>query len=241
MNSKREKIKAKIKALLAKTTDNGASKEEMEAALSKANQLMVSFFISEHDLKDPYIAEKCVLKEVPLVKSGYDLTNFYNSLTRLFDCHYYYNSKRIAFFGFEEDTELCGYFYNFIVKTCLKEKAKYMKSKDYAYLKQLYHGRTLAASFIKGFINGISSKMNKMYNDRKTELSSEKYSLMVIDKKTKVKDQFESLNMKIKSVSMKQIIAEESAFNQGKKIGKNINLVQGVNQSKKQSTLSLNL
>ncbi|CAA0144784.1 conserved hypothetical protein [Tenacibaculum maritimum] len=212
----------------------------MASALLKANKLMMEFFISEHDLKDPYISEKCILKEVPLIKSGYDLTGFYNSLTRLFDCHYYYNSKRIAFFGFEEDTELCAYFYSFIVKSCLKEKVKYMKSEDCAYLKKLSHGRTLSASFIKGFMKGVCLKMNRMYNDRKTELSSEKYGLMVIEKKSKVENQFKDLNMKINTISTKQIIAEESVFNQGSKVGRNINLIQGVNESKKQSTLSLN-
>ncbi len=238
--SKREKIKAKIKALLSKTIDNGASKEEMEAALFKANKLMTDFFISEHDLSDPYIAEKCILKEVPIIKSGYDLTDFYNSLTQLFDCKYFYNKNIISFFGFEEDTELCSYFYKFIVKTCLKEKAKYMKSEDYAELKKMYHGRTLSASFIKGFMLGVCVKMDKMYRERRTELSAEKYGLMVIEKKTKVQSQFGNLGLKVKTVPFNQIVAEQSAYNQGSKIGKSIDLIQGVNQGKNQSTLSLN-
>lgn len=238
--NKREKIKSKIKALLAKTTDNGASKEEMESALLKAKQLMVDFFISEHDLQDPYISEKCVLKEVSLIKSGYDLTGFYNSLTKLFDCHYYYNSKRIAFFGFEEDTELCAYFYNFIIKSCLIEKSKYLKSEDYKNLKSIYHGRTLNASFIRGFMNGVSVKMKALYNDRKLELSKDKYSLVVIEKKSKVDNQFEGLDLKIKTSKVNQFLAEESAFNSGKKIGNQLSITQGVNQSKKENQKVIN-
>lgn len=230
--SKREKIKVKIKALLAKTTDNGASKQEMESALAKAKQLMLDFFISEHDLKDPYISEKCVLKEVPLIKSGYELGMFYNSLTRLFDCYYYYNSKRIAFFGFDEDVELCAYFYTFIIKSCLLEKDLYMKSEDYKFLKKHYHGRSLSASFIKGFMKGVCDKMEKLYNDRKTELSAEKYGLVVVKKKEKVKNQFNELNLKIKTKQVKQAIVEKQAYNQGNKIGKNLSLTQGINHSK---------
>ena len=238
---KRDKIKSKIKALLSKTTDNGASKSEMESALTKANKLMLDFFISEHDLKDPYINEKCVLKEVPLIKSGCDLGLFYNELTNLFDCQYYYNSKRIAFFGFEEDTELCAYFYVFIINSCLSEKAKYLKTKEYKHLKSFYHGRTLSSSFIKGFLKGVSFKMRELYNARELELSKDKHSLVVVEKETKVKNQFEALNLKIKTSPMKQIIAEESAFNSGKKIGKELSITQGINQSKKESTILFNL
>ncbi|MFL0083674.1 DUF2786 domain-containing protein [Tenacibaculum maritimum] len=232
---KREKIKAKIKALLAKTTENGASKEEMESALSKANKLMVDFFISENDLKDPYIAEKCVLKEVPLIKSGYNLRGFFNSLTTLFDCEYYYNSTRIYFFGFEEDTELCSYFYNFIVKSCLAEKDKFVKSEKYDELKSCYHGRTLTASFIRGFVNAVSLKMKSMYNDRKLELSKDRFSLVVVEKNSKVKNQFEALNIKITTKTIKQFVAEESAFNSGKQKGNELSITQGVNESKKES------
>ena len=37
MENIQDKIKGKIKALLSKTIDNGATKEEMESALRKAN------------------------------------------------------------------------------------------------------------------------------------------------------------------------------------------------------------
>jgi hypothetical protein len=238
--NKRETIKRKIKALLSKTTDNGASKEEMESALQKANKLMVDFFISENDLSDPYIAEKCILKEVQLVKSGYDFGFFFSSLVNLFDCQYYYNNKHIAFFGFEEDTELCAYFYNFIIKSCLKEKVKYMKSSDYKGLKQFYHGRTLSSSFIKGFVKGVSIKINQLYNDRKLEISTERYGLVVTEKKIKVENQFKALDLEISRCSVKQVIAENTAYNSGKEIGKDLSITQGVHQHKKSNTPLLN-
>jgi hypothetical protein len=226
-----DRIKAKIKALLSKTVDNGASEQEMESALKKANELMLQNFISEHDLKDFAIIEKCVLKEVPLIKTGYDMTIFYASLARLFDCEYYYNKRRIAFFGFDQDTEFCAYFYNVIVKTCLKEKNVYVKSEHFQLMKSMYHGRTLSSSFIKGFLCSISDKMQIMYKERKRNVP-ESFGLMVIEKEQNVKNQFLNLDVKVKIIKEKDIIAEKCVFDRGYEEGEALNLVQGIDLRK---------
>lgn len=240
MENKREKIKSKIKALLSKTTDNGATKEEMESALAKAKELMVNFFISEHDLTDPYISEKCVLVEVPLTKSGYDMSRFYHSLSELFDCKCYYNNERIAFFGFEEDTQLCAYFYTLITKTCLAEKEKYMKSEAYKELRKMYNGKTLASSFITGFTLGVSKNLEELYDERESELSKEQYGLVVVEKKAKVELQFDELGMDLRKARSKKLKAERIAFLTGVETGEELSITQGVHSYKKESTLALN-
>lgn len=233
-----EKIKAKIKALLSKTIDNGATKQEMESSLKKANELMIQFFISEHDLKDTDVIEKCIMVEVPLVKTRYDMTLYYNSLSKLFDCEYFYNSKRIAFFGHKQDTQMCEYFYNLISKTCLNEKEKYKSSIEYQEMKCFHHGKTLISSFIKGFLIEVALKVERMYDERKSNIP-ESYGLMVIEKKSKVKKEFEKLDFKISMNKSKEMIYEEVAFNSGRKKGREIEIVQGLDDSSKQDNLIL--
>src|SRR5690554_1762073 len=65
---KNEKILKKIKALLAKTVDNGATEQEALMALNKANELMTEHYITEFDLKDIEEA-KLITIEVPLYKT----------------------------------------------------------------------------------------------------------------------------------------------------------------------------
>ena len=185
MNSK-EKIKLKIKALLSKTTENGASEHEAIMALSKAKELMEQYFITESDVKNPFLGEKCVLKSTNLVKTNYDTALFYNELSKLFDCEYYFTGLKIYFFGFNQDAELCIYFYELILKACMNEKSKFMSSEDYRLLKSKYHGRTLVSSFIKGFLLSIARKMNKMYEERKSERSKNEYGIILYSKKNKV-------------------------------------------------------
>ncbi|GEN74104.1 DUF2786 domain-containing protein [Chryseobacterium lathyri] len=233
----REKIIKRVRALLEKNQENGATEAEAMAALQKANQLMLEYYISENDISDPYIGEKCIMKEVPLIKSGYDLGIFYNDLTRLFDCEYFYNSKRIAFFGFEEDTELCAYFYNLIVKTCLKEKDLYLKSSEGKEALFFYHGRTVSSSFIKGFLIKVSYKMEEMYKNKVSNLP-EQTGLMVIRKEAKVKEQFDSMNLKIKATKT-DFTYTQMGLNAGLQKGEEFHLTQGIKQHQQDNTLRI--
>lgn len=235
---KQEKIKEKIKALLSKTIDNGASKAEMESALKKANKLMTDFFISEHDLQDSEIIKECISEQFELTKSGFDLSFFYGSLARLFDCEYYFNSKTITFFGHKQDVAMCGYFYNVISKTCLKEKDVYLKSEECLQLKKYYHGRTLSSSFIKGFLIEVSSKMEEMYKNREKNIP-DAYGLMVVEKREKVKNDFKNLGLKLRVQPQKQLTAERQAFESGKEKGQEINLIQGINDGEKSNRFAL--
>ncbi len=81
MIGSKNKIKKKIKALLAKTTENGASKEEAINALKKASELMKLYLISESDLEESIVNEKRV--------GGKRNNTFYNS-------RFYYCKKRIS-------------------------------------------------------------------------------------------------------------------------------------------------
>lgn len=228
MKKSNDKIKAKINALLQKTTANGASQQEMESALKKANQLMLEYFISEHDLKDFKIIEKCILKEVPLIKSGYDFTLFYHALSQLFDCEHFYNSKRIAFFGFEQDTEFCAYFYNVIINACIAEKNRYIKTEHYAQMKKQHHGRTLISSFIKGFQISVAKKMTVMYEERKRNVP-ESYGLMVLEKEKEVQLQYEEMNFKVRKIKDNIVTIEQEVFDKGKEAGEKLDLIQGIN------------
>ena len=226
-------IKNKINALLAKTTENGASEAEALGAMNKAKELMMQYYITEDDLTNPFEFEKCVFKKVSRPKSGYDLQGFLASLSHLFDCEHFYTKNTVTFFGFEEDTELCAYFYTFIIRACLKAKEDYMKTNDYKALITSYHGRTLVASFIKGFIYGINKKMIRMYKERVKDTPPE-VGLMVIDKRKKVEQQYKDQNIKTHEVDISFLVKEYQAFNNGQKRADETQLLYGLNAEKQE-------
>lgn len=235
---KKESIKRKIKALLEKTTENGATESEAISALQKAKELMMEHFISEHELNDPYVNENCISVSTPLFKTAYDVTNIYPALCLLFDCEHFWDSKNLTFFGYEEDVQLCLYFYNFILKACFAEKDKYAQSLEYQKLKQRYHGRTLVSSFIKGFIIAICIKIHDIYDERKSSVS-EFVGLAIIEKNKKVKQQYDAMDFRTKTIGIKQIEAEAEAFKLGYSKGKDMALTQGLNEKEREGMLAL--
>lgn len=226
---KKENITRKIKALLNKNVKNGATKHEMESALMMANTLMLEYHILEHDLIDEEQTEKLVSETFNTIKSGYDLTIFYHDLSNLFDCQYYYNSDNITFFGYKKDVMLAGYFYKLITKACLYEKDLFLKSEEAKLLRNNHHGRSLASSFIKGFLIAVSLKMDAIYKERKNTLKQE-YGLMVLDKKQRVDEEFSLLDLDLKITNIKELIVERQAFHLGEKRGEKFQLTQGITE-----------
>jgi len=235
---KNEKILKKIKALLSKTVDNGATEQEALIALSKANELMLEHYITEFDLKDVEEA-KLVTIEVPLYKTSYDLSLLYEPIAKMFDCISYYNSQRVAFFGFEDDVVLCDYFYNTITKVCFKEKEVFQNSKKYRDLKRYgFHGKTIISDFIKGFVGSISFKMYVMYKNRKSSIPIEK-GLVVLEKEQKVKVEFDNLSLKLKKARCKDLTYSTEAFHEGKDKGSEFDILQPIENKVNHNNLSL--
>lgn len=235
--SKRNKIKKKIHALLEKTVENGATKAEMESAISKANELMMEFYITLSEVKDdPYINEKCISVTIPLRNTGYDLKAFYYDLGKLFDCIHYFNSKRktITFFGYEEDVELCCYFYELITKSCMKERELFIKSEKYKELKKWVHWRSVVSSFIKGYIYEVAMKLQKKYKERESKFANTEFGLILYDKNKKVNEQFEKLNITLNGVTSNQERKSLAAYNEGAEKGESLELVQGIREHKKE-------
>ena len=224
---KRNSIKRKINALLQKTTENGASESESISAISKAKELMLEYFISEHELNNLLIIEKCTSMSTPLFKTSYEVKRLYPALCYLFDCKHFFNSESITFFGYEEDVQLCIYFYNFVMNSCFNEKTKYTKSEEYLKLNKQYHGRTLVSSYVKGFIYSISNKIVKIYDERKGTLN-ECHGIAVIEKVKKVAEQFKESNFKLETVKPMQLIVEREAFNRGSEAGRKVHITQGI-------------
>ena len=56
MNTSRKKMLERVKAILAKTMDNGCTEGEAMAALAKARELMAAYDIDEKELQD--VSEK---------------------------------------------------------------------------------------------------------------------------------------------------------------------------------------
>lgn len=236
------KVKGKIRALLNKTVENGASEQEAMLALKKANELMLENFISEHDLEgvEP---EKIIEVREPIVVASYDFTLFYGSLARLFDCENFWTTGRkgdIVFFGFESDAKLAMYFYRLVMKAAFNSIEEYKKSFEFTHAKAFYgmHGKTLVSSFVKGFTIRLAERLREMYQQRKASVPYG-MGLMVIEKDEQVEAEFNKQHPKVKGHKVNLDNLSREAFRAGVEDGEKLDLVQPLAEGVKVDTLQL--
>lgn len=233
--TKTDRIKSKIYHLLQKTESNGASRAEAESALAKASELMNQHYLSLHDVQEPFKDEVCKDRKAERFKSGYDVTLFLNSLTLLFDCEYYYTRTLVVFFGFEQDTAMCEYFYNYILKAMMNDGKQFKKSEDYAYGLELgISGRSIMASFYVGFQRQISLRMTDLLLERESKIGRET-GLVVQNKLMKVGHAFSEQGLKLRTISKRPIVRDKVGLKEGERAANRVNLNNGIDTAQKQN------
>lgn len=220
---KLERVKNQINALLEKTIENGATEEEMFLAMAKAEELMTKYSILKSQLPEKKIKEKCVLVKHPKYKTHFKTEFFIGSLADFFDCEHYWNSYYVTFFGYKEDVKLCIYFYDIILNLCFIEKQKFINSDEGKKLKRSINGRTISASFIKGFLSKIDKRLYQMYKEKKDERNSQERGIILL-KKNKVDEEFRELNFTINSVKLNRVVKEMQSYYAGQEQAENVPL-----------------
>lgn len=220
----RNRALKRIKALLNKTEENGATIEEAKSSISKANQLMKEYYLTINDIESLEENEVITTGSVDRIKIKYRDTGFLPYLSDLFDCKHFYNKKEVTFVGYDTDVKICIYLYKKITSALINDISVFKKTRTYE-VNTLYNGingRTLVSSFVSGFINGISNKMYHMFCERESNVENNQTGLMVIksEKVSKFYDQFDVRT--IKQPSNQNIVG--AAFVHGEDKGQNFNL-----------------
>lgn len=236
----KEKIKAKISALLSKTVENGASEAEAAIALKKAYELMHEYYISESELSDLFAYERCTLEQVLRVKSAYPVDAFCFNLAKTFDCFSFFNHKYQSFFGMEQDAKLCCFFYSHIIRSALTEKDKYLVSsiaRDK--IKLGYSAKKVASSFIAGFVVRISERLDEMYENRNSTIP-EGMGLVLVKKVEKVKKEYDALDFNVRAGRKRKRTVLESCFDDGCMEGDSFSISKGLKDHQTSTMLALN-
>ena len=183
-----EKIKDKIKKLLALSGDN-ANQSESESALLKAQELLLKYKIEMNELSDK--------TEVKIVKkaSAHTVNTVWEKelagiIAENFRCMMFYkndihraSSKLCVFFGEEDDAEVAFELFEFAVVWLAKTSAKY------ATMMRNKHNITkgVKQDYIVGFLAGLRDKF-------KAQVAS-KYALVVVVPQS-VKEEYSKISLK---------------------------------------------
>lgn len=235
-NTERDKVRAKIKALLAKTTDSGCTKDEALNAAEKAAELMEHYDIqaSELDYKDAV----CINKSTKQRKYGRQrLTTIITAIAQLTDTKTWSTNHEgiVTFFGFEADVDVACYLFDTLSDAILFELDQYKKSDEYINLTSngYYHGRTLTTSFIHGIEERIFERIIELANQKHENVEEATGTALVLVKEAKVKEDFDDLGLRLRSVTRYRTVGSDIARNTGSAAGDRLNIGTGVGETRR--------
>ena len=171
----------------------------------------------------------CIVRRIQPYPTGYKLTFLLDPIATLFDCLTWMSHKNreieILFFGFEEDTDLCVYFYHFLCKTILAEAAAYKQTDAYQKSLRQYHGRSVIAAFIRGIQRRLGERIRAIQT-ASTIATNNRHNLIEVKLAT-VKAGFDALGIRLYAGATSAGIRDTNAYEAGRKRGDAIEITTG--------------
>lgn len=155
----RKKMLEKVKAILAKTMDNGCTEDEAMTALAKARELMATYDIDEKEL-DALDQEKATIFRTD-PKDPYEikfwLAKYVGKFTR---CRAWADKKKIvSFAGMESDVIFATWLLDTLQRFVMRALREFQKQRS---IKGMTNSNWTSASFVSGCSARISEKLKEL-------------------------------------------------------------------------------
>ncbi len=171
MKSELTKVKAKIKALAAKTVEAGCSEHEAMHAAEMVGRLLDQYNLSmdEIDIRE----EVCVLREVPTgSKRRMPIDTAVVPIARFCDVKTWHSKREdeaavYCFYGFEPDVAMAVHLFAVVAAAVRAEAAAFKGTKTYAVAGNRWLATT---SFQRGLVDRIGDRLEQLNTKRKSDL-----------------------------------------------------------------------
>lgn len=212
---------AKIKALLQKTEENGASEEEAMSALAIAQKLMEKHGVTLEDIRDRQDQVSDEIGTYTSRRSGGNVSTFEKVLMGVISkytdtkCYFIARAGRgsVHFFGHRVDTELADYIFLTCISAGKTEWAKYARG--------LPRGNRAKArvAFLIGFSDRISARLKELKGVTAEATGAD---LIVLKNQLVEKKYREGAGGKVKSAKLKY--RANNSYSDGYAAGGNVSL-----------------
>lgn len=219
MNPKKEAKINQVRALMAKTTANGCTLEEMATALARARALMDTYAISDEELQLAK-AEAAILRSDP--EDPNDPHNIKGELAqavaKFCDCRAWFEprsrNRAFTFCGARSDTEWAAWL--------LDHLTDFVSSELVEYLMTSFTLKSERRGVIKGFVLGTTGQIS----DQLMELSKPPAGqtgngrALVLHKSAAIEAKMKECGIELRSCRGRQSSYDDGAFGAGRKAGK---------------------
>lgn len=167
VNSKRERARAVIRALLAKTEARGCTAEEAEKAAAKAAELMLAHDLTIEDAQevrdDVYEAmRKKYGAGIGRVVRHHEAADLWGAVAQLCEVRCYFDRHDIVFFGTKQDCEVAHYLLDLFI-TCSEADWQQVRIDRDSDIDTSIRGRK---GFMRGFVLRMRERLYALKKER---------------------------------------------------------------------------
>lgn len=227
-DSELSKVKARIRALAAKTVERGCSEAEAMAAAAKVGELLAVYGLtmSEVELRE----EACLQRKLELAGTGQAALKWiFPAVLRLCECRGW-TEGRITFvlFGLEPDVQLAEYLLNVVLGALAWEERQYRTSPLYAEAVRRQAPQAVLRSFRYGFADRVARRLDEMAEQRQAAEAQHKVpstgTALVLVKEKIIGEKFRELGVRLRTVYSTATVRDRGAYGHGAEAGGRVGL-----------------
>lgn len=225
-----DKLRTRVRALLAKTVDNGCTEDEALAAAAKAAELLDRHDLSMSDVDLREASCERVVYETRR-KKRIPIADCVGAVAHFCDCKVWRErdaagEARYVFFGLPADAEVALYLTGLIDAAVRSELGRYKTSP--AYLRFRHRDRYLAnASFALGMVTSIAERLDAMKAGR-DRANGETGRDLVVVKASVVDEEMRRLGIDLRTSRGAGRFVSPDAFEAGGTAGATLAITPGI-------------
>jgi hypothetical protein len=226
------KVKARIRALTARTVERGCSEAEALAAAAKVGELLEVYGLSmsEVELRE----EACVQRRLGVPgPQRLALRWMFPALLRFCECRGWTDGRAdFVLYGLEPDVLMAEYLLRVIEGALLWEEAQYRRSAEY--LRSRATPQTRLRSFRYGFADRLGKRLEAMVGERQAAAEARRAAAapatasastaLVLAKEKKVEEGLRSLGVRLRTVYSTATVRDRGAYGRGAAAGGRVGL-----------------
>jgi hypothetical protein len=216
MSINRDNLLGKVRALMAKTVDNGCTEEEALAALAKARAMMDAYEISEEELNLTK-EEKAVLRSEPAGTRDPHKIKFYlaKAVSEFCECKVWRNSHGgLTFCGLQSDAQFATWL--------LDSLAVYVQGALVSHLAQSVAAPGDRRGVINGFVIGCTSRigqrLGELMQQSRVQATGNSRALVVV-KSAAVADRMKAEGIHLRSGRSSRASYDHNSYSAGRSAG----------------------
>jgi Protein of unknown function (DUF2786) len=228
------KVKARIRALAAKTVERGCSEAEAMAAAAKVGELLdvYGLSMSEVELRE----EACVQRRAAFAGPARTALRWiYPALLRFCECRGWTDGRQdFVLFGLEPDVQMAEWLLHVVARALANEEARYRAGPAYAARREA--PQAVLRSFRYGFADRLSKRLDELADARAAAMADRRAAAgggsastaLVVAKERKLDEAFRGLGVRLRTTYSSATVRDRGAFRSGAEAGARVGLERPV-------------